>query len=241
MVLGEKTNRGIDFVFFDLGAGNNLLTMELFCMAHLGLIVSQPEPSSIENSYSFLKALLWQLYEHAIQRSNIEADIERFRYLFQSFKPSTNVSTGGGYQELLGRIEAFYPQIAAAIRSAIKGRKIGIVVNQVRSHRDEQIGQAIEYVTQKYYGLLGEHWGSLQNDDVAWQALRNRQCLVEFSPGSFMSRSIDRLGRCVVQSCEETSCDKTSNEEPSFDVPPLHSPQTYGDQSSGDAQQWKNA
>ena len=45
-----------DYIIFDLGAGTGINTLDFFLFSDFGFIVTLPEPTSIENSYRFIKS-----------------------------------------------------------------------------------------------------------------------------------------------------------------------------------------
>ncbi|MCA9558789.1 MAG: P-loop NTPase, partial [Myxococcales bacterium] len=53
----------VDAVLLDLGAGTHYATLDLFNLAGTGLVVTGPEPTSIQNAYAFLKAALFRRIE----------------------------------------------------------------------------------------------------------------------------------------------------------------------------------
>lgn len=198
---------GIDFIILDLGAGNHSLTMDFFALAHLGLVVSHAEVTSLENAYAFLKAHLWQIYENVVKGSDHAADLTKFRYLFQKFKPQRSIQQGGGYGELLQKINLHYPDLGQRIADGLLARKIGLVMNQARAHTDAKIGLSMEEISRSYFGLPAHHLATLNNDDLAWKALRSRTSLVQFAPYSLLSRHIKALADQLLKQALE---DQTS-------------------------------
>ncbi len=192
-LLQSGETHGIDLIILDLGAGNHSLTMDFFAMAQLGIIVSQSEVSSVENAYAFLKAHLWQIYENVIKSSDHAADLTKFRYLFQKFKPQHSIQEGGGYPELLQRLKTHYSALGENIASSLASRKIALVMNQTRSSADTRIGKSMEDISRSYFGLPASHVATLSNDDLAWKALRSRTSLMQYAPFCQLSRHIKTL------------------------------------------------
>lgn len=199
----SQENLGIDFIILDLGAGNHSLTMDFFALAHLGLVVSHAEVTSLENAYAFLKAHLWQIYENNVKSSDHAADLTKFRYLFQKFKSQRSIQQGGGYGELLQKLKLHYPSLGQGIAESVQFRKIGLVMNQARTHTDAKIGMSMEEISRSYFGLPAQHLATLNNDDLAWKALRSRTSLVQFAPYSLLSRNIKALADQILKQALE--------------------------------------
>ena len=50
----------VDYVLIDLGAGTNAYTLDLFLSADKGILVTAPEPTSVENTYRFVKSAFYR-------------------------------------------------------------------------------------------------------------------------------------------------------------------------------------
>ncbi|HEY1101659.1 MAG TPA: P-loop NTPase, partial [Myxococcota bacterium] len=59
-LLRQLSHADTDVVVLDLGAGTSFNTLDFFLIAHLGVLVVLPEPTSIENAYRFLKAAFFR-------------------------------------------------------------------------------------------------------------------------------------------------------------------------------------
>ena len=56
-LLSQLSELDVDYVLLDLGAGTTFNTIDFFISADQGIITTLPEPTSIENSYRFIKAV----------------------------------------------------------------------------------------------------------------------------------------------------------------------------------------
>jgi len=66
-----------DHVILDLGAGSAFNVLDFFLLARKGVLVVVPEPTSIENSYHFLRAAFFRKLKRAEPRAQVEADTFR--------------------------------------------------------------------------------------------------------------------------------------------------------------------
>ncbi|MDD9952294.1 MAG: AAA family ATPase [Zetaproteobacteria bacterium] len=183
-----------DVVLLDLGAGIQKYTIDFFTSAHLGIVTVLPEATSIENSYSFLKATLIRLIENSGLRSSSCAAADEVRQ--QLFHSGSSLGKGG-YLRKLESLRATYPELVDHLLSALKGRNLGLVVNQVRSQRDIDVGQSMVSVTRSYFGFDALYLGHLNYDDAAWKSLRNNRLLTVDFPYSLLARRIYEISRTV--------------------------------------------
>jgi flagellar biosynthesis protein FlhG len=180
----------MDIIVLDLGAGTARHTIDLFCLAHVGVITSLPEPTSVENSYMFLKTTLLRLLENAGHRLNMSvktADVLRVL---------THEPDDGGRKSYTDKLRFLYqssPSVVGPIAAALAGRAIGIIVNQTRSQADIDIGKAMEMASQNYFGYISSYLGYLNYDEAAWKSLRNKRLLSLDFPQALITRRLDEI------------------------------------------------
>ena len=56
-VIAQLTELDADYILLDLGAGTAINTLDFFITADQGILTVLPEPTSIENTYRFIKAV----------------------------------------------------------------------------------------------------------------------------------------------------------------------------------------
>ncbi len=186
-IFAAKTQLNVDFVVLDLGAGTHKHTIDLFAAAHLGVATVLPEPTSIENVYVFAKSLLWSLVESIAERTNQTDALADAKLALSRVGPG---SLHSGYLECLRKLAASHPDLVGAVLTALKGRILGLVLNQVRSQGDIDIGHAMEHICQRYFGFDASYLGYLTYDEAVWRSLRNRRLLVKDFPHSTLAKRI---------------------------------------------------
>ncbi len=186
----------VDFVVLDLGAGTARHTMDFFCASHLGLLTVLPEPTSIENAYVFLKMALWNLIEAVGKNTNapdVASDIQA------ALSQMSGKSLNQGYAYCLRNMLGSYPGFIRNLKRAIESRYVGVMVNQTRDQSDMDIGNSMEHICQRYFGLQTRYLGYLNHDQAVLKSLRNRRLLVSDFPHSMVVR---RLGVAVTQALQ---------------------------------------
>ncbi len=190
-VVGARARFGADVVILDLGAGTQFHTIDMFLMAHLGIVTALPEPTSIENAYMFLKTALWRLMDHVGARS------KKLRAP-QEIKAALNASDGQGFQsrgyaERIRALPQQDPEFTRYLFAAMAGRRTGIVINQARNQQDVNVGGSMELIANRYFGFQSQFLGYLNFDDVAWKSLRNRRLLAIDFPQAILSHRLNDI------------------------------------------------
>ncbi|MCX6128648.1 MAG: AAA family ATPase [Proteobacteria bacterium] len=184
----------VDFVLIDLGAGTHGYTMDFFTSAHLGLVTVLPEPTSIENAYVFFKMTLWTLIDSLAQRYKLPQVAVDIKANLASMAGATLAS---GYASCLKNLQSRYPQFIQDLQRTVQARCLGILINQTRDQTDIDLGNSMEHISQKYFGLPTKYLGHLNYDDAVLKSLKNRRLLVSDFPHSMIAK---RLSTAAAQS-----------------------------------------
>lgn len=193
-----RSLHGFDVVFLDLGAGTHELTLNLFSLAHLGLITVLPEPTSIENAYVFLRGYLFRLIENLGHHLGREQEAYELIAVLESLKAER---IDGGYLSLLRQEYAKHPEFVRKLGEVVMARRLGLMVNQVRAHEDAAIGPSMESICRSFYGFQSQFLGYLNYDDVAWKSLRNQRLLLLDFPHSLIVQRMKQLVKNLLTLC----------------------------------------
>lgn len=192
LLVSSRQDFGADVVVLDLGAGVHRHTIDFFMRAHVGLVTVLPEPTSIENAYGFLKAGFLQLAEVVGKNSGLVNDASEFLRLMREGDGSASSKLDSNLVKLT-KFSATHPEFGQLMLRAIKGRWLGIVLNQSRSLKDVEIGKAMENICSTYFGYRSNFLGHLNYDEVAWKALRNQRLLVTDFPHSQIAKKLTEI------------------------------------------------
>ncbi|MBB5022032.1 P-loop NTPase [Desulfurispira natronophila] len=153
-----------DYVIMDLGAGSTQDRTDMFLMADWGVVVVTPEPTSVENVYSFLKNCIFRMVLRTFKGNDIIKDILK-NY---AENPQQTFKT----RQLVDEIEAFNPEMAQEFREVLKTVRPLIIMNMVREDGDRRVGQGLEDIIRKYLLLDAKFIGYLPYDTAVVQHMR---------------------------------------------------------------------
>jgi flagellar biosynthesis protein FlhG len=166
--------------------------MALFLTGELGIYVTIPEPTSIENTYRFLKeALYWILTRANTRRSVREAIRNAFRS--ESFVP---------IPQLMQQLVQQEPLATENLENRMQDFRVSLVLNQVRGSEDIEIGFSIRSAIQKYFGVQVDFVGYVNSDDYVVQCLHMRKSLLQNYPESNAAKCIENVTRKLLTSGE---------------------------------------
>jgi flagellar biosynthesis protein FlhG len=184
--LSEVRGLNSDYLIFDLGAGTSGYTMDFFLAADVGMIALLPEPTSIENSYRFIKTA----YYRKLLNSKHLADV---RDLISSAAEGEVGTAIKSPSDLFREVNRKSPEAAMRLKKEIETFRPKIVLNQARTQTDVDIGNSIKAVCKRYFGIEMDYLGSLDYDSAVWQAIRRKRPLLMEFPNSNLVLAIDKM------------------------------------------------
>ena len=164
-----------DYILFDLGAGTSSNTLDFFNAAYKGVLVTLPEPTSVENTYRFIKSALYRSINSIEGIYRVQSYIDRAFNSKISQKPEPPI-------EIFRQINDLYPSIGAKINKVLENFSPQLVINQARNQEDIELGDSIALICKRHFGIKMNYLGHLSYDSSVWQCVKKRKpLLMEFS------------------------------------------------------------
>lgn len=183
-----------DYILFDLGAGTAFNTIDFFITADKGILVVLPEPTSIENTYRFIKSVFYRRLKMVEGVAEIEPLINEAM--------NAKLAAGGttSPSDLIRRITEMNPDVGLRIKEEMALFRPNLIINQVRSQADIDIGYSIQSICRKYFGIEMTFPGYLDYDQSVWQSVRKRKPLLIEYPNSKLVSNFDRIVNRLIES-----------------------------------------
>ena len=185
-ILTKLAELDADYVLLDLGAGTTYNTLDFFISADKGILVILPEPTSIENTYRFIKSV----YHRRLKMIEELLDIQPLINQAMNAKLSSPSSTP---VELIKRIIEINPEMGMKLQREINKFQPQVIMNQIRSQQDIDIGFSIQSVCKRYFGIDMNYIGYLDYDSAVWQSVKKRKPLLMEFPNSRLVNNFDRI------------------------------------------------
>ncbi|MBS1985813.1 MAG: P-loop NTPase [Bdellovibrionales bacterium] len=190
-LLAHLRSLDADDVILDLGAGTHNLTVDFFSAADRGILSVLPEPTSVENAYRFIRAVLFR----RLLQLDITDGIHEIVDAASDPKNALGIKTPG---DLLAVVDRLEPSAGLHLREALHKMDLSIVINQVRSPIDVDVGRAICSVCRRYFGLDVKYAGYLDYDNSVWKSVRSRKAVIKEYPHSVLANRIERMTRTLL-------------------------------------------
>jgi flagellar biosynthesis protein FlhG len=182
----------VDYVIVDLGPPDSTLALDLFLGADVPVLVTLPEPASVESTYRFAKS----------------AFLRRLRSI-RGLDRLVGSSNGPPVAALdLYRAVRTAGSPTEKLEQEIRGFRPTFVVNQTRTVQDLKLGVWMAAAARRRLGHSLEYLGHVEADETVWLAARRHRSLVAEYPEGKASKNIERLGRKLLSL--ENERDRTS-------------------------------
>lgn len=186
-----------DFVFVDCGAGAHPATIDYFLVGDDGVLVVHPEPTSLENAYSFLRAAFYRRMQLVMQKHDVR---ERVREAMDQ----RNVRGIQTPLDLLREVESMDPEEGRRFAKSMRAFRPRIVVNEVESAEEIKLGFAVRSVCRKFFGIEADYLGYVNRDPAAREAVLARRPVIDVKPRSDAAVYLQRIARKLAEAAQGT-------------------------------------
>ncbi|APG28119.1 hypothetical protein A7E78_09855 [Syntrophotalea acetylenivorans] len=200
-VIRQLATLELDHVLIDLGAGSSYNVLDFYLAAHQRIVVAVPAPTSMENTYHFLKAAYFRGLKQAIKRAGAT------RVVSQAIEEKV-VRGISSPKELLSHIITMDPESGAVIAEQVSTHGPKLIVNQVEQKKDLELGQGIASAYRDYFGISAEFLGAIPSDNLVRNAVRMKCPVLEAFPQSQFSKRIREITRSLLKKGEIEDADE---------------------------------
>ena len=195
--------RGVDhdYVIIDLGPGTSARVIDLFLIADEGVLVTTPDPTSIENTYRFMKCLFLRK-----MRSIIKAqENDTLKILLNKVFSHSGLEQVKTFSNIFTALRRLDPQQSAYLRSQMGKTGVSVLTNQARSVEDELINSAITRGCLDYFNLTVNDLGFIKYDESVRDSIIKRRPLSAHYDGSAAASSLKGCLHRLMESSRRVS------------------------------------
>jgi len=182
-----------EYVILDLGAGSSFSTLDLFRIAHKGLLVTTPEITSLQNLMNFLKNLAFRVIEHALPQ---DRSVHR---KLQTLYASPLELKSNQPNLLESFLSSMDPKIAEKVLSSWHQFRPRLVFNRGLGPDDLSMIPELEKHLRYQLDLTVEFIGYIPEDHAVLNSLRQGRSLMSFASTSNAGQDMIRLARRVLR------------------------------------------
>ena len=184
-LLSKLNTLHADYVILDLGAGTTFNTIDFFISADQGILTALPEPTSIENTYRFIKSVYHRKLKMAEDLYELGPLID------QAMNARINLNSTPA--DIINKAIEINPTVGIRLKAEMNRFCPKLIINQVRTQSDIDIGFSMKIICKKYFGINLDYVGYLDYDATVWQSVKKRRPLLMEFPNSSLVGNFDRI------------------------------------------------
>ncbi len=185
-------NLACDFVIIDLGAGTNFNTLDFFLSSQSGLLVCNPEPTSIENTFRFIKAAYLRRLKQIINS-------HAFNKVVKGAVQSSSGPSGLTSTEIIELVLKYDPGREMFLRESIGRFQFNFILNQFRKNSDSALGEKIKTVCNRHFYSPFEYLGSIDFDERVIDSISAKTLYVTEYADTKAALDLKQIAECVTR------------------------------------------
>ena len=176
-----------DYVVLDLGAGTTYNTLDFFLASHQGLSVFTPEPTSIQNTVQFIKAVYLRKLKHILKR-------HAFSTAIKEVEDEADNGVVRSPLDIVDSVMRSDPARAMLLQKELRKLKFKLILNQYRKNIDETLGNKIEKVCNRHFYSQFQFLGNIAYNERVYESIIARKIFVAKYPYTRTSTDLKNVG-----------------------------------------------
>ena len=172
-----------DYVLVDLGAGSSYNVLDLFNAADRRIMVVSPEPTSVENTYHFVKAAFFRSLREVPKDKSDRDTLAAVTKEARSASLSPN--------DLIDLVLRAAPGLGARLRNQARAFAPLLLVNRVDTAEDRTVGYEMAAAARRHLGAHVRYVGALAQDAAVPASVAKQQAVLQLFPGCAFAKSLE--------------------------------------------------
>ena len=176
-----------DYILLDLGAGTHFNTLDFFLTSNEGLFIFTPEPTAIENTLRFIKAVYYrklrQLFKQRAFNMIVKDLLERSH--------DTTIKL----PDIIKYVMTQYPQKGELLKARLSEAKFKLVLNQFRKQIDPTLGEKIEKVCNRHFYSRFQFLGNVSYDERVYDSIFSKKIYMAKYPYTPTATDIHHISK----------------------------------------------
>jgi len=185
-----------DYIFIDLGSGTHFNTLDFYLISNHGILITTPEPVSIENMFRFIKSI----YLRKLKAVFIEHCLN---IICNDYLKNAKESHIASLSDIINFVKQYDDKNNTSIENYIKDEKIGLILNQFRWQVDTEFGHKITKICNKHLYFSYHFLGTISSDNKIADATMNNRVFVKEYSYAKAATEIYNIARAITKDFSE--------------------------------------
>jgi flagellar biosynthesis protein FlhG len=183
-----------DYVLLDLGSGTNFNTLDFFLTSNEGIFIFTTEPTSIENTLSFIKAVYYRKLKQVLKQQAFNSIVKK---LIDRSKNSTIQ-----LPDIIEFIIEQYPEKGKSLQAKLSGYKFSFVLNEFRKQVNPDLGEKIEKVCNRHFYSDFQFLGNVSYDDRVYDSVFSKKIYIQRYPYTPTATDLENIFKKMTENSQ---------------------------------------
>jgi flagellar biosynthesis protein FlhG len=167
-----------DVIILDLGAGSRYQVLDLFSVADHSIVVINPDPLSLSESFNFIKQVVVRNLSRTLKKyPEVQSSVHEFARK-ETFRANINVG------DLIAHIETLDEQVASQLKARIDRLQISLLLNKVTEDSQVTEAGALQKALRDLLSIQTDFMGLVHQSTIVERSLQERTPFIAFDPKS---------------------------------------------------------
>jgi len=180
-----------DYLFIDLGSGTHYNTLDFYLISNEGIIITTPEPISVENMFRFLNSIYLRKIKTVLRENNLNV-------ICQEYLNKIKNSQIKSFSDIINFVKKYDAENGANIESCIKDQKIGLILNQFRWQVNKNFGHELTNICNKHLYFNYHFLGNVSSDHKVGDATMKDRLFVNEYGYAKTAKEIYNIARVII-------------------------------------------
>ena len=185
-----------DYLFIDLGSGTHYNTLDFYLISNEGIIITTPEPISVENMFRFIKSIYLRKIKAVLKGNSLNI-------ICREYLNKVKDSQIKSLSDIMNFVRQYDAENGTNIEDCIKDQKIGLIVNQFRWQVDKNFGCELAKICNKHLYFNYHFLGNVSSDHKIGDATMKDRVFVNEYGYAKTAREIFNISRAIVDETYE--------------------------------------
>jgi flagellar biosynthesis protein FlhG len=185
-----------DYLFIDLGSGTHYNTLDFYLISNEGILITTPEPISIENMFRFIKSIYLRKLKAVLKNNGLNI-------ICREYLNTVNDSQIKSFSDIINFVRQYDAENNANIENCIKDHKIGLILNQFRWQVDKNFGHELTQICNKHLYFNYHFLGNVSSDNKIGDATMKDRVFVNEYGYAKTATELYNVARAIVDESYE--------------------------------------
>ncbi len=187
-----------DYILLDLGPGTSANVLDILFFSDYVIIITTPDPTSVENTYRYLKAMVLR----RIKASLMDGPLKDILHHILKGVDSGKIKT---IAEIITRLRRAEKTTGEFVGQLMGETRLSIIMNQTKCEEDREAGQKIEELCYDNIGMSIRYLGDIPYDEAVIKSIRMKKPLALNFKDTDVCKALGRIVGSVIDETGEKS------------------------------------